>query len=251
MTRVVASIEARMGASRLPGKVLADLAGRPALGRMIDRVRLARRIDDIVVATSVATADDRIEALAVGEGVACYRGSEADVLDRVVRAQEMMNADVVVELCGDCPLIDPEVIDRAVERFMAGDCDVVTTTAPQSYPQGLDVEVFTLAALETVAASDPDDEVREHVSLAFYRDPARYRIVNLEAPPALARPGLRLLLDYPQDLLFLSGVCAALDRSHGPRFSIAELLVLIDREELAPFAPGGRDGAAGAEVRRQ
>ena len=240
-----------MGASRLPGKVLADLAGRPALGRMLDRVRLARRIDDIVVATSVATADERIKALAVGEGVACYRGSETDVLDRVVRAHKMMNADVVVELCGDCPLIDPEVIDRAVARFMAGDCDVVTTTAPQSYPQGLDVEVFTLAALETVAASDPDDEVREHVSLAFYRDPARYRIVNLEAPPALARPGLRLLLDYPQDLLFLSGVCAALDRAHGPRFSIAELLVLIDREELAPFAPGGRDGAAGAEVRRQ
>lgn len=237
-----------MGASRFPGKVLADLAGRPALGRMLDRVRLARRIDDIVVATSVATADDRIEALAIREGMACYRGSETDVLDRVIRAQKMMNADVVVELCGDCPLIDPEVIDRAVRRFLAGDCDLVTTTAPQSYPQGLDVEVFTLAALEAVADSGPDDEVREHVSLAFYRDPARFRIVNLEAPHALERPGLRLLLDYPQDLPFLSAVYAVLDRTHGACFSTADLLALVDRKGFVPFDPECRETVAGARA---
>lgn len=250
MTRVVASIEARMGASRLPGKVLADLAGKPALERMLDRVRLARSLDDVVIATSVAKADDRIEAWARTIGVACYRGSEDDVLARVVEAQRSMRAHTVVELCGDCPLIDPVVIDRAVARFAAGDCDLVTTTAPQSYPQGLDVEVFGLKALEAVASAGPSTEVREHVSLAFYRNPGRYRVANLDAPPAQRRPDLRLLLDYPQDLPFLSATYAALDRVHGLRFTTTELLALIEREGLVPFAPRDDGEAINAEVAR-
>jgi spore coat polysaccharide biosynthesis protein SpsF len=232
MSRVVASIEARMGASRLPGKVLIDLAGRPALSRMLERVRRAHSLDDIVIATTTSPADDAIKDWANTEGVAVFRGSEDNVLDRVLRAHKKMNSDIVVELCGDCPLIDPAIIDAAVERYRAGDCDVVTTTAPQSYPEGLDVEVFSLAALNDVAARCSDAAVREHVSLDFYRD-KRWQLISLKAPEDLHRPQARLLLDWPEDHAFLSALYARLDALHGVDFSTADVLALIDSEGLA------------------
>jgi len=231
MTRVVASIEARMGASRLPGKVLMDLAGRPALSRMLDRVRRATTLDGIVIATSDAASDDAIERWAEAEGAAVFRGSEGNVLDRVLQAHRAQRSDVVVELCGDCPLIDPEVVDRAVTRFSEGDCDIVTTTAPQSYPEGLDVEVFRLAALEDIALRCGDEpETREHVSSEFYRDRARWRLVSLRAPDPLHRPELRLLLDWPADHAFLSTLCERLDDVHGADFTTADVLDMIDIE---------------------
>ncbi len=231
MTRVVASIEARMGASRLPGKVLMDIAGKPALGRMLDRVRQATTLDSIVIATSDAASDDAIAGWAGGEGIEVFRGSEDNVLERVLQAHRMMCSDIVVELCGDCPLIDPDVIDRAVSRFRKGDCDIVTTTAPQSYPEGLDVEVFALSALEDVAARCGDDpKVREHVSSDFYSDKERWRLVSLKAPEPLHRPELRLLLDWPEDHIFLSAICNRLDDEHGANYTTAELIALIDAE---------------------
>ena len=236
MSRVVASIEARMGASRLPGKVLMELAGRPALSRMLERVRKARSIEGIVIATTDNPADDAIVRWAEGEGVAVYRGSEQDVLDRVLRAQEEMGAEVVVELCGDCPLVDPAVIDAAVARYARGDCDIVTTTAPQSYPEGIDVEVFALAALRDVAAHCDDAAVREHVSLDFYSN-KRWRLVSLQAPPPLHRPDVRLLLDWPEDRDFLSALCARLDSLHGAEFDTADVLALLDCEGAALGRP--------------
>jgi spore coat polysaccharide biosynthesis protein SpsF len=229
MSRTIASIEARMGASRLPGKVLLELAGRPALGRMIVRVRRSKSLDGIIIATTTNPTDDAIARWAETEGVAAFRGSEDDVLDRVLKAQQMMKSDIVVELCGDCPLIDPAVVDAAVMRYRCGDCDIVTTTAPQSYPQGIDVEVFSLDALRTVAAQCHDPEVREHVSLDFYRN-SRWRLVGLEAPAALRRPDVRLLLDWPEDAAFLSALSARLDALHGPEFGTAEVLALLGRE---------------------
>lgn len=231
--RVIASIEARMGASRLPGKVLMDLAGRPALCRMLDRVRQAETLDGIVIATSTAPADDAVVAWAEAGGVAVYRGSEDNVLERVLDAHRDMRSDVIVELCGDCPLIDPTVIDIAVRRFARGDCDIVTTTAPQSYPEGLDVEVFTLDALEEVARTCDDDEVREHVSSDFYRNGERWRLVSLAAPEELHRPDLRLLLDWPEDLEFLSCLYARLDKEYGPAFTTADVLSIIDANGTA------------------
>lgn len=228
-TRVIASIEARMGASRLPGKVLMDLAGRPALGRMVDRVRRAETLEDIVVATSDAPADDAIAGWAEREGIAVYRGSEDNVLERVLGAHREMKSDVIVELCGDCPLIDPEVIDIAVRRFAQGDCDIVTTTAPQSYPEGLDVEVFSRVSLETVAKEHCDDpEVREHVSVAFYRDRERWKLVSLRAPEGLHRPEVRLLLDWPRDAAFLTRLVGSLEAKVGPDFTTRDVLLAVD-----------------------
>jgi len=228
--KVVASIEARMGSSRLPGKVLADICGRPALGRLVDRLRKCRMIDDIVLATSISPIDHVLEEWARSEGLAVYRGSEDDVLDRVVGAHSFMGSDIVVEVTGDCPLLDPDVIDLGVETFFANDCEVVTNARVASYPQGADVQVFEFEALADVAARISDPAVREHVSLYFYETPSDYRIIHLIADRSRYSPELRLQLDYAEDLAFIREVYTHLLPLHGDSFGVREILQLLVSE---------------------
>lgn len=219
-----------MGSTRLPGKVLMDVAGEPALTRLARRLRRAKRIDGVVLATTDNPRDDALVRWAADEDVPCHRGSEDDVLARVVGAQRLMKADVVVEVCGDMPLLDPAVIDMAVEAFAANDCDVVTTTRRRSFPDGIDAQVFRLAHLEEVADTVADPAVREHVSLYFYQRPDRYRIRDLEAPPAWRRPDLRLVLDTAGDLDLIRAVYARLAPEYGDAFGTGEIIGLLDRE---------------------
>lgn len=228
--RVVASIEARMGSSRLPGKVLADIRGVPALTRLWRRLKMTRGLDDVVLATSVAPEDDALEAWARANGVACYRGSEDDVLDRVVQAQRMMGSDIIVEITGDCPLLDPEVITLGIDSFFANDCDVATNARIPSFPQGADIQVFRRTDLELVAETIFDPAVREHVSLYFYENPDKYRILNLIAPPSWQAPEQRFQLDYAEDLAFIREVYARLEPDYGDGFGVARILELLERE---------------------
>lgn len=230
MTRVVASVEARMGSSRFPGKVLAEIAGRPCLDRLVERLSAARRLDGIVLATSVDPADDALAAWAEARGLPCFRGSEDDVLGRVVGAHRMMGSDVVVEITGDCPLVDPETVDLGVETFLENDCDVASNTWKLTYPMGADVQVFRLEALEWVAANIDDPPVREHVSLYFYEHPERYRILHMRAPARYRDPDLRLQFDYPEDRDFIEALVSRLEPVHGPLFGVPEILVLLARE---------------------
>lgn len=219
-----------MGSSRLPGKVLADIHGRPALARLHARLRQSERLDGIVLATTENPADDVLAEWADSAGLACFRGSEDDVLRRVVEAHRLMNSDVVVEVCGDTPLIDPGVIDMAIDTFSTNECDVVSTTWAPSFPQGIDAQVFPLRALEDVEAQVTDPAVREHVSLHFYENPARYRAIHLMAPPRWRAPELRCQLDYPEDLRFINEVYARLAPRFGDRFGVEEILETVRRE---------------------
>lgn len=219
-----------MGSSRLPGKVLADIHGRPALARLHARLRQSERLDGIVLATTENPADDVLAEWADSAGLACFRGSEDDVLRRVVEAHRLMNSDVVVEVCGDTPLIDPGVIDMAIDTFSTNECDVVSTTWAPSFPQGINAQVFLLKALEDVEARVTDPAVREHVSLHFYENPARYRAIHLMAPPRWRAPELRCQLDYPEDLRFINEVYARLAPRFGDRFGIEEILETVRRE---------------------
>ncbi len=228
--RVVASIEARMGSSRLPGKVLVELAGRPALSRLLDRLRGASLVDAIVLATTDSPLDDPLQAWAEAEGVACYRGSEHDVLQRVVRAQQMMQSEVVVEVTGDCPLLDPDIINLGIETFLAHECDVVCNVRIPSWPMGVDVQVFRLRDLEEVEQRIADPAVREHVSLYFYEHPERYRIIHMLAPGRWRAPDHRFQLDYPEDKAFIEAVYAQLEPRFGGRFGIEEIMSLLRRE---------------------
>lgn len=232
--RIVASIEARMGSSRLPGKVLMDIHGKPALARLVDRLRACVTLSDIVVATSTDARDDAIADWARTYGVAVFRGSEDDVLDRVAKAQAFMGSDIAVEITGDCPLIDPEIIDLGIETFLANSCDIVSNCRIESYPAGTDVQVFRRDALEKVAATISDPAVREHVSLYFYETPALYRCIHVLAPASLRWPGLRCQLDYAEDLDFIRAVYAELMPTHGPLFGLPVLIDLLKRKpELA------------------
>jgi len=228
--RVVASIEARMGSSRLPGKVLADIGGGSALTRLLRRLRLCTTVDDIVLATSTAPADDALEVWARSNNVACHRGSEDDVLQRVVGAQTQLKSDVVVEVTGDCPLLDPQVIDLGVQTFFANECDVVTNARVPSYPQGADVQVFRLADLAHVEKTISDAAVREHVSLHFYEHPEKYRIIHLIAPRAWQLPDQRLQLDYEDDLKFIREVYSRLEPLHGDSFGVSQIAELLLKE---------------------
>lgn len=228
--RIVASIEARCGSSRLPRKVLADVLGVPALARLIRRLKHCRTLDGVVVATTTDPGDDELEALARAEGIACHRGSVDDVLARVVGAHRQLGSDLIVEVTGDCTMLDPEVIDWGVEHFLANDAQVVANVRVPSFPEGQDIQVFPRALLEQVEATVHDPAVREHVSLHFYEHPERYRIIHLLAPPAWRRAKLRCQLDWPEDLAFIRAVHQALEPIHGPMFGLAHLLELLDRE---------------------
>ena len=232
--RIVASVEARLSSQRLPDKVLADIGGRPALGHLIERLRAVPRLDDIVLATTENPADDALVAWAASEGVAVYRGSEDDVLGRVVEAHRMMDSDIVVEICGDTPFLDPGVLNLAIDTFLDNDCDVVSNTWQLSYPQGIDAQVFRWQALADIAEQVNDPAVREHVSLYFYEHPERYRIVHLQAPPHLQLSEQRLQLDYPEDLDFLRALHAALAPAHGSDFGVEDIVALLrQRPEIA------------------
>lgn len=227
MPRVVASIEARMQSSRLPGKVLMDIAGQPALTRLVRRLRRCRRLDGIVLATTVEPADDALEKWANQQSVAIWRGSEDDVLQRVVEAQESAGSDIIVEITGDSILNDPEIIDWGVAMFFHNSCDVLTNVRPQTFPMGIDVQVLRTKDLAWVAKNIHDPATREHVSLYFYEHPEQYRILSLLAPARWHAPRLRFQLDYVEDLAFLNAIYHQLEPQYGDTFGLEEIMALL------------------------
>ena len=219
-----------MGSSRLPGKVLSDIAGRPAIVRLLDRLQRARTLDAVVVATTLQPADDALAHAVEAAGISCYRGSEEDVLNRVVEAHRMMESEIIVEVTGDCPLIDPDVIDLGVNTFFANDVDVVTNVVNPSYPSGIDIQVFPFAALAWVEEAIADPAVREHVSLYFYDHPERYRTLHLAAPDNCRAPRVRLQLDYPEDQQLIREIYQRLEPKFGNAFGTPEILALLEAE---------------------
>jgi spore coat polysaccharide biosynthesis protein SpsF (cytidylyltransferase family) len=161
---MIAIIQARMTSTRLPGKVLADIAGRPALQQMLERVRQSQRLDGIVVATTHNVTDDPIQELCDRMGISTFRGDEHDVLGRFLSAAEEADADAVVRLTADCPMIDSQVIDQVVTAFDPTRCDYVSNTIERTFPDGLDVEVMTLDALKEANREARDPFLREHVT---------------------------------------------------------------------------------------
>jgi spore coat polysaccharide biosynthesis protein SpsF len=231
MPRVVATIEARMGSSRLPGKVLMPAVDRPLLSLMVERVRRARYLDEVVIATTTSSGDDVIVETCAREGIPFFRGSEEDVLGRVVAAGEAHGAQVSVLLTGDCPLHDPVVIDQHVCAFLAArpHVDYVANCEVRSYPHGLDLQVLawrTLAeSAAATAAPGARRSFREHVGWWVRRHPERYRRHDVVAPPGLSNPAFRITLDYREDYERIRDVYDAL-YPQDPRFTTADILEL-------------------------
>lgn len=199
-----------MTSNRLPGKVLADIAGRPALALELERLGRARELDEVAVATSVEASDDPVAELAKSIGVRVVRGPLADVLERYRLAGKALGADAIVRVTGDCPLIDAAVVDRVVDRWRAGSADYVANViAPRTYPVGMDTEVVSWTALRAAAAEATDAYDREHVT-PFVRDrPDRFPAERVDLDPPLGT--LRLTLDTSDDLAFLRAVAARVE----------------------------------------
>jgi glutamate-1-semialdehyde-2,1-aminomutase len=224
---IVAIVQARMGSRRLPGKVLADIAGEAMLGRVVARTWCARTVNRVVVATSDTAADDAVEAFCGQKNYAVFRGSEADVLDRYYRAAKVFNAEVIVRVTADCPLLDPEVIDRVVAAYLAGDCDYASNTLVCTYPDGLDAEVFSATALESAWYTARRETDREHVT-PYLRSSGRFRLRNVECELGRSLHHLRWTVDEPGDLEFVRAIYARLGANAD--FSWREVLSLLDAE---------------------
>jgi len=203
---VVAILQARGTSSRLPLKVLQPILGRPMLLHQLDRVRRARTLDALIVATSTDPGDDPIDAMCRSEGISCFRGSLNDVLDRCYQAALPHRPRAIVRLTGDCPLTDPALIDRVVDFFQAEGFDLAATT--ETYPDGLDVEVvrFETLAHAWQHATAPSD--REHVTLFVRRQPERFRIGLF--PSEIDLSHMRWTVDEPRDFELVKRIYEAL-----------------------------------------
>ena len=202
----MASIEARMTSSRLPGKVLMEsLPGVSMLEYMINRVKKSNNIDDIIVATTINKEDDPIVELCKKLKVKFFRGSEDDVLLRVLNAHEHFKSDIIVELTGDCPLIDYELIDKIIDVYNNNNYDYVSNSHVRSYPDGFDVQVFSTKLLGEVSLLTKDSYDRENVSSFIYRS-ERYKTFAVIAEQNLFWPELRVTLDDKGDYLLIKNI---------------------------------------------
>lgn len=223
---VVAIIQARMRSSRLPGKTMANVDGHPMLWHVVNRVRHARKVDRVVIATSTAAADDIIAEFCQNAGIPCYRGSETDVLDRFYQAARAEHAETIVRVTADCPLIDPAIVDLVVEQFQTGGLDYVSNTMVRTFPDGLDTEVFSAAALETAWRDGHMSSDREHVTP--YLRSGKFRIANVANSDIRSSSGhYRWTVDEPVDLEFVRAVYAAFHDQ--PAFGMNDILQLIQR----------------------
>jgi spore coat polysaccharide biosynthesis protein SpsF len=224
MGKTVAIIQARMGSSRLPGKVLQDLGGQPMLARVLNRAGRASGLDALVVATTSEPADDALEAFCEQMGFACFRGSQFDVLDRYYQCARMMMAETVVRITADCPFIAPEEITRVLKAYQKGEYDFVANRLPPPYkrstPIGMDVEVVSFANLERAWREAKEPYEREHVMPYFYDTPGRFRVKLVHHRPSLGY--LRFTVDTPADLTLAREVFAAFGNRDD--FTLGELL---------------------------
>jgi spore coat polysaccharide biosynthesis protein SpsF len=216
-----------MTSSRMPGKVLKPILGRPMLALLVERLQRARTLDGICIATTDRVTDAPIEALARELGVGCWRGSEHDVLARVLDAAHSARADVIVEITADCPLIDPEIVDQLVETYLANDYDYVANILKRTYPDGLDTQVFSTRTLEQVAALTDDPSDREHVSVYIYTHPERFKLHNIESSLPERYWDIRLTVDKPEDFERIRNIYEALFPSK-PAFALRDVIALLD-----------------------
>ncbi len=224
--KVCAIVQARMNSSRLPGKVLKKVLGRPLLEYELERLKRARLLNEIVVATSESPGDDVLEAFCADHRILCVRGPEEDVLARFYQTASLRAADVVVRVTGDCPLLDPEVVDRTVQMLLdgAGNYDYVCNFFPRTFPRGLDCEALPFRVLKHVWRKASDKREREHVTSHIYTRPLEFRIGNIGNTPN--QSGHRWTVDTAEDFDLIEKILIALYPAK-PAFNFKDVLELL------------------------
>ena len=231
---IVAAVQARMGSTRLPNKVLAEIAGRPMLWHIVQRLRFAKRVDHVVIATAEGDANQPIRAFAEENGIPYFVGSELDLIDRLHTLACLFEADALVRVTGDCPLVDPVVVDSLVETYSSnrGRVDYVSNVLPQSYPHGMDAEVYGASTLERLWHEITHPFWREWFPAYLGEHKDSFRIINVAHPVNLTHH--RWTVDYEEDLLFVREVFRQLYRE-GRIFSMDEVLQLTEENPCLTF----------------
>lgn len=206
--KVAAIIQARMGSTRLPGKVLKKVLGKTLLEYQIERVLRAHTIDEIIIATTTKKEDDQIVDLCKQLSINYYRGSEQDVLSRYYEAAKEFEVDIIVRLTSDCPLIDPEIIDKTVQVFLTEKFDYVSNSIIRTYPRGMDTEVFSYQGVSEVNENAVKDYEREHVTPYWYEHPDDYRIKVVSNFTDLSQ--YRLTVDTKEDFKLISNIISSI-----------------------------------------
>lgn len=223
--KIVTIIQARMGSTRLPGKVLKDIGGQPVLARVVNRIRRARNVGEVVVASTNNCSDDVIADECRRLSVECFRGEELDVLDRYYQCARAYKADAVVRICSDCPMIEPEVSDQVIEAFLERRPDYASNTVVKTFPRGLDTEILTMDALSR-AWRNAQQYQRVHVTPYVYENPREFPIYPVTCERDYS--SFRWTLDTADDLQFMRAVYERFDNDD--RFYWRDAIALLECE---------------------
>ena len=241
---IVGIIQARMGSSRLPGKLMRPLREKPMLEHVIRRLKDAKRLDSLIIATTDSKKDDRVPELAKKFGALCFRGNEHDVLDRYYQAAKEANADTVVRITGDCPLHEAAVVDLVVDRFREKKVDYTIT--PANFPEGLDTEVFRFSALQSAWKEAALPSEREHVTLYIRNHPERFKLDEKWSVGDFDHHEYHWSVDTEADFTFVEQVYAHLYREDKD-FSMNDVLQLLQRHPELLEINKGATGYEGLE----
>jgi len=237
-----------MGSSRLPGKTMMKILGKPMLELLLERLKRSKLIDEIVIATTTNPKDEVITELAKKTGVKYFRGSEEDVLARVLDAAKSVNADIIVEITADCPLIDPDVVDMVIKEYLNSDYDYVCNAHDpnripifhSNFPSGSETQVFSVKVLEEVAGLTDNPYDREHVSVYIYTHPEKFKVFCIKAPDELNYPNLWLSVDYKEDFEVIKKIYESLYLKN-PEFSFLDVIEFLKNDPMLKLRLEGGD----------
>lgn len=221
----IAIIQARVSSTRLPGKVLKNIMGKSLLEHELLRIGQAKKLDKIIVAIPDKKEDNLLASIIEKTGVVVFRGAEDDVLDRYFHAAKKYHADIIVRLTGDCPLIDPRIIDKTIAYYLSGNYDYVTNANPPTFPDGMDTEVFSFTALKLAWEKADLISEREHVTPYIWKNRDIFKVGNLANKNDFS--SIRLTVDEPEDLLLVEKIINEL-YPENPDFSLADILKLLE-----------------------
>jgi spore coat polysaccharide biosynthesis protein SpsF len=222
---VVVIVQARIGSTRLPGKVLKKIKDKTILDYVIDRLKFCKNIDDIILATTTDKKDDVLEEYAIKKKINYFRGSEEDVLARYYFAAKKFGADVIVRITSDCPFIDPEIVDSIIIRHLNEDADYTANILKRTYPRGVDTEVINFDALKKSYENADQKFQREHVTPYIARQPNKFKLISIEAEGNMRRPDIRITIDTKEDFELIEKILLHFDNLN---FKTADIIDFLD-----------------------
>jgi len=206
LLKVVVIVQARIGSTRLPNKVIKKIKNKMILDYVIERLNFCKKVNDIIIATTTNNKDDILEKYALENKIKYYRGSEEDVLSRYFYTAKKFKADIIVRITSDCPLIDPDIVDYIIKKHIEKKADYTSNVIKRTFPRGLDTEVFNFETLEVTYNNAIQKYQREHVTTYMIEHPEKFTLQNIEARGKLKRPDIRITLDTIEDFKLINKI---------------------------------------------